>query len=202
MKTVGNFPSKINYNSLKYIVHLSARMRTGEGAASLVAMWQWHHTPYGKQPSDKYNLCTYWVHEGKCLLYLIPCNESVPCHSHWSSTPGEETLLSTAYELSLSPCYDGGKKKSLPWAGITLHFHSPKSFMTAMQVIYAHIKIGAYNPTETTELIQLIRKIAVPQKAHNCQIVQNLLPFVNMWHCSLHVIEMFMCPTACWTLQW
>jgi len=52
--------------------------------------------------------------------------------------------------------------------------------MTTMQSIYAHIKIGAYNPSETMELIQLIRKIAVPQKAHNCQIVQNLLPFVNM----------------------
>lgn len=50
--------------------------------------------------------------------------------------------------------------------------------MTTMQVIYAHI--GAYNPTETTELIQLTKKIAVPQKAHNFQIVQNLLPFVNM----------------------
>jgi hypothetical protein len=49
-----------------------------------------------------------------------------------------------------------------------------------MQVIYAHIKIGAYNPTDTTELIQLIRKIAVPQKAYNYQIVQNLLPSVNI----------------------
>lgn len=72
-------------------------------------------------------------------------------------------------------------KKSLPWAGIILQFQASKSFMTTMQVIHAHIKTGAYNPTETTELIQLIRKIAVPQKAHNCQIVQNLLPFVNMW---------------------
>jgi hypothetical protein len=52
--------------------------------------------------------------------------------------------------------------------------------MTTMQAIYAHIKIGAYNPTETTELIQLIRKTAVPQRAYNYQIVQNLLPFVNM----------------------
>jgi hypothetical protein len=51
--------------------------------------------------------------------------------------------------------------------------------MTTMQDIHAHIKIGAYNPRETTELIQL-RKIAVPQKAHNCQMFQNLLPIVNM----------------------
>jgi hypothetical protein len=51
--------------------------------------------------------------------------------------------------------------------------------MTTIQVTYAHIKIGAYNPTETTELIQL-KKISVPQKAHNCQTDQNWFPFVNM----------------------
>jgi hypothetical protein len=50
--------------------------------------------------------------------------------------------------------------------------------MTTMQVIYAHIKIGAYNPTETTELIQLRKTVS--QQAHNCQIVQNLLLIVNM----------------------
>jgi hypothetical protein len=60
------------------------------------------------------------------------------------------------------------KKKSLPWAGIKIYHDN-----------YAG-HIGAYNPTETTELIKLIRKIAAPQKAHNCQIVQNFLPFVNM----------------------
>jgi len=41
MKTAaGNFPSKINYNSLKYIVHFSVRLRTREGAAPLAAMQQ------------------------------------------------------------------------------------------------------------------------------------------------------------------
>lgn len=40
MKTAENFPSKINYSSLKYNVHFSARLRTSERAASLVPMQQ------------------------------------------------------------------------------------------------------------------------------------------------------------------
>lgn len=164
MRTADNFPSKINQNSLKYRVHFSARLSTREWAASLVAMQQWCRTPYSEQSSDKYDLCMHWVHKG--LLYLTPY-DSVICHSHWSSTPGEEILLSTAYELSPNQC-DSGEKKSLLWAGIIVHFQSSKYFMTTRQVMYAHIKIGAYNPSETTELIQLIKQTAVSQNAHNC----------------------------------
>jgi hypothetical protein len=51
--------------------------------------------------------------------------------------------------------------------------------MTTTQVIYAHTKVGAYNPPETTELIHLQIKISVPQKAHKCQIDQKLLPSVR-----------------------
>jgi len=68
--------------------------------------------------------------------------------------------------------------------------------MATKQVIYAHITIGAYNPTETTELIQPIRKTAVPQKAQlpECSKFAPICEYVTLLTaCNRDVVHMSHC---------